>query len=277
MKIARIRGIDVRIHWTFWILILFYLVSVSRSSGLPEGLIAVAFIMSVFVCVLLHEFGHAIAASWYGIRTKDITLLPIGGVARLERLPDRPIQEFVVALAGPAVNVVIAILLIIPVSLRMLSGTAAPIVELGAGFFAQLMAVNVILVLFNLLPAFPMDGGRVLRSLLAMRWGHLRATQIAARLGRWMAVGFGIWALLSGNMLLLLLAVFVFIAGTAELLQAKVRSLQMPPSDGFSEGNAGTAFNRYGPFVYYTNVQQPADQEVIEADVVDAIDYRKLP
>jgi Zn-dependent protease len=276
MKVARIRGIDIRIHWTFWILVLFYLVSVSRTGGVSEGIAAVAFIFSIFACVLLHELGHAVAASWYGIPTRDITLLPIGGVARLERLPEKPVQELVVALAGPAVNVIIAVLLIIPVSLQVLSAMAAPVFDLGTSFFAQLMVVNVILVLFNLLPAFPMDGGRVVRSLLAMRWGHLRATQIAARLGRWMAVGFGIWALLSGNILLLVLAVFVFIAGTAELLQAKMRALQMRADPQYAQANPWQYTGADGAQIHYTYISDP-EKEVVDADVIDAINYRKLP
>jgi Zn-dependent protease len=275
MKIARVRGIDIRIHWTFWILILFYLVSVSRTGGVYAGVVAVAFIFSVFGCVLLHELGHATAAGWYGIPTKDITLLPIGGVARLQRLPEKPIQELVVALAGPAVNVVIASLLIIPVSLQVLSAMAAPGIEIGSNFFVQLMFVNVILVLFNLLPAFPMDGGRVLRSLLAMRWGHLKATQIAARLGRWMAVGFGIWAVFSGNILLVFLAIFVFIAGTAELFQAKMQALQMSTPTGYRQAaswNYSTSDERPSKYNYDMD-----DKGVIDADVIDAVNYRKLP
>lgn len=169
MKVARIRGIDVRIHWTFWVLVLFYLISASRTEGLAGGVTAVAFIFSIFLCVLLHEFGHAFAAEWYGIPTRDITLLPVGGVARLERMPEKPVQELVVALAGPAVNVVIAALLVLPIALGILSSTAAPVFLWGTNFFMQLLIVNVVLVCFNMLPAFPMDGGRVLRSLLAIR------------------------------------------------------------------------------------------------------------
>ena len=227
MRVGRIGGIDIRIHWSFWVLVLFYLITVSRTSGLFEGLMAVLFIFGIFTCVFLHELGHAAAAAWYGIPTRDITLLPIGGVARLERMPEKPVQELVVALAGPAVNVVLAALLILPISLQLMAHSVAPgVAELGSSLFIQLLAVNIILVLFNLLPAFPMDGGRVLRSLLAMRWGHLQATRIAARVGRWMALGLAIWGLLSGNLLLILVAAFVFVAGTSELIQANLRDAQ---------------------------------------------------
>jgi Zn-dependent protease len=280
MKVAKIRGIDVRIHWTFWVLILFYLFSVSRSAGLVGGVTAVAFIVSVFFCVLLHEFGHALAAEWYGIPTRDITLLPIGGVARLERMPEKPVQELVVALAGPAVNVIIAVLLVFPIALGVLSSTAAPVVSLGTSFFVQLLMVNIILVCFNMLPAFPMDGGRVLRSLLAIRLGHLRATQIAARLGRWMALSLGIWAILSGNIMLLLLAVFVFIAGTAELMQVKMRSWQTQ-----SELQLGREhqFGQAVPWPYRTSEMNSAEpgwqyqtKPPNEEDVIDAIEVRQI-
>lgn len=273
MKVARIRGIDVRIHWTFWVLVLFYLISASRTEGLAGGVTAVAFIFSIFLCVLLHEFGHAFAAEWYGIPTRDITLLPVGGVARLERMPEKPVQELVVALAGPAVNVVIAALLILPIALGILSSTAAPVFLWGTNFFMQLLIVNVVLVCFNMLPAFPMDGGRVLRSLLAIRLGHLRATQIAARLGRWMALAFGIWAILSGNLLMVLLAVFVFMAGTAELMQVQWRSLQ---AHNEMSGHAAPWPYRGGDMRSSTAgwVRPGAEQD--SEDVIDAVEVRQI-
>lgn len=273
MKIARIRGIDVHIHWTFWLLIVFYLVSVSQASGLTGGVIAVAFVLSIFCCVLLHEFGHALAASWYGIPTSDITLLPIGGVARLQRMPEKPWQEFVVALAGPAVNVAIAVILLFPVALGVLSSTAAPVVGLGASFFAQLMLVNIMLVCFNLLPVFPMDGGRVLRSLLAIRLGHLRATQIAARIGRWLALAMALWAAWNLNLMLLLLAGFVFIAGTSELMQAKMRAMQ---------SQIEIRYGQTTPWPYsqgnWTSqeTQRHHPQQLDESDVIDAVEVRHL-
>lgn len=224
MKLGKWGGINVYIHWTFWILIAFYLVTVSMQSGPVAGIVAAAFVMSVFACVALHEFGHAGAAAYFGIRTLDITLLPIGGMARLERLPEKPYQELVVALAGPAVNFVIAAGLLPFVMLAALPTpeTAGEMFRLG--FAEQLLAANLILAVFNLLPAFPMDGGRVLRSLLAMRMGHLRATEAAARVGRWMALFLGIMGLYY-NWMLVLLAVFIFVAGTAELLAARVRAM----------------------------------------------------
>ncbi|PYL01903.1 MAG: site-2 protease family protein, partial [Verrucomicrobia bacterium] len=147
------------------------------------------FVLLLFVCVVLHEFGHAIAAKNYGINTPDITLLPIGGVARLERMPDEPRQELIIALAGPLVNVVIALTLFVFVGWR---GFSLEHAASGADLVVQLLAINVMLVLFNLLPAFPMDGGRVLRALLATRLSYARATQIAASIGQACAFIFGI-------------------------------------------------------------------------------------
>jgi Zn-dependent protease len=180
-------------------------------------------VMSVFLCVVLHEYGHALAARHYGIRTHDITLMPIGGVARLERMPEEPKQEFVVAIAGPLVNVVIAGGLYLLVLLDLAFGETTPMLQSGSNFLEQLMQINIFLVLFNLLPAFPMDGGRVLRSLLATRFSYLRATEIAARVGRWMALVFAILAVLSWNPMLLILAAFVFITGMTELFQVRMR------------------------------------------------------
>lgn len=274
MRVARIRGIDVRIHWSFWLLIIFYLVSVSKTEGLAGGMMAVAFVASIFFCVLLHEFGHAFAAQWYGIPTVDITLLPIGGVARLQRMPDKPSQELVVALAGPAVNVVIAGLLLLPLTFGILASAAAPAFSLGTNFVAQLLAVNIVLVLFNMLPVFPMDGGRVLRSLLAIRLGHLRATQIAARIGRWLALALGIWAAVNANFLLVLLAVFIFVAGTMELMQVKMRSMQSQMEIRYGQappwGSAAT-----GPFPTSKQWNDPGPLDQSE-DIIDAVEVRHL-
>lgn len=210
-------GIEVRMHVTFILLLGFVGVAYGLRGGVGAALAGVVFFALLFLCVLLHEFGHALAARQYGIRTRDITLLPIGGLARLERLPERPAQELWVALAGPLVNVVIAGGLFLGL---MLSGRGALILHgiTEGSLVARLLAANVFLVVFNLLPAFPMDGGRVLRSLLAMQMPFARATRIAARIGQGMAVLFGFVGLFL-NPLLILIALFVWI-GAAQEAQA---------------------------------------------------------
>lgn len=222
-KLAEIAGIGVYMHWTFLILI-GWIVMVQARQGADAGsiLIAIAFVLSIFTCVVLHEFGHALTARRYGIRTRSITLLPIGGVAQLERMPDDPRQELWVALAGPAVNVAIAaalFALLAPLG-RLPAVDTAQIV--GGGFFSDLLIVNVMLVAFNLLPAFPMDGGRVLRALLALRLDYSRATQIAATVGQGMAILFGLAGLLF-NPFLLFIALFVFLGAQAEAQATQMR------------------------------------------------------
>src|SRR6266566_2375127 len=175
LPIFRIAGIQLRIHVTFVLLIAWLAFGYYAQGGSPaaEGVI---FVLLLFLCVVLHEFGHALAAKAFGINTPDITLLPIGGVARLERMPEEPKQELLIAVAGPAVNVVIAF------GLFVAGGSQAflnPSNVEGGGLIAQLLTINILLLLFNLLPAFPMDGGRVLRALLATRLSYARATQVA--------------------------------------------------------------------------------------------------
>ena len=195
-KIARAAGIDVKVHWTFLILLAWVFLSFwGRGGDLDAALYGVGGVLAIFGCVVLHEYGHALAARRYGIKTRDITLLPIGGVAQLARIPEDPRRELVVALAGPAVNVVIA-----AAALAYLLATGQEVNFLGflngergldPRYFAEnVFEVNVALVLFNLIPAFPMDGGRVLRALLALRWDRAKATRLAAGVGRTLAVAF---------------------------------------------------------------------------------------
>jgi Zn-dependent protease len=185
----------------------------------------VGLILAIFGCVVLHEFGHALAARAYGIATRDITLYPIGGVARLDRMSEDPDEEIVIALAGPAVNVVIAFGLGMGLALGGYSLVAGPAsTALGAAFVHQLLVANVILVLFNLVPAFPMDGGRVLRAFLAKTYGRLRATEIATQVGMVALVGIGLFGWLSHNYMMLPLAVVIYLFGQQEL--AAVRYLE---------------------------------------------------
>ncbi len=225
IRLGEAAGIGIRVHVTFFLLLLW----VAMSAATAERELAtvageVLFILALFGCVVLHELGHALTAKRYGIRTRDITLLPIGGLARLERMPDNPREEFVVALAGPAVNVVIAGLLYALILLT--AGLELPDPQaLGeASFVARLLSVNVALVVFNLLPAFPMDGGRVLRSLLAMKLEYSRATSIASALGQSLAFVF-VFLGLFGNPILLLIGVFVWIGAAQEASMAQMRAV----------------------------------------------------
>jgi len=219
-RIARISGIDVRIHLTFLLLPAFFGFNGWRDAGWPGALGEVSFIVALFFCVLLHEFGHALAGRHYGIRTPDITLLPIGGVARMEQIPEKPSMELVIAVAGPAVNVAIATAL---AGILTLTGgiLAGPETTLRV-MMHNLLVVNCGLVFFNMIPAFPMDGGRVLRALLAMKFSHLAATRVAARTGQALACGFAVLGFF-GNPMLVLIALFVFNGAQDELEYAHQR------------------------------------------------------
>ncbi len=223
-KLGTFAGIDVFIHATFLLLIGW----IGYSYWLQYGTIAkvvegILFILALFLCVVLHEYGHALTARKYGVKTRDITLYPIGGVARLERMPDQPIEELWVAIMGPAVNVVIAALLFVYL---YLSRGIVPMTDLtvaSGSFLARLMAVNITLVVFNLIPAFPMDGGRVLRALLAMRMDYVRATQIAANIGQGLAFLLGLFGLFN-NPFLLFIAFFVWIGASQEASMVQMRN-----------------------------------------------------
>ena len=215
-SIGRVVGTDVRIHVTFFLLLAF----VGITWG-PAGALLTA---SLFFCVLLHEFGHIAAARRYGIRTPDVTLLPIGGLARLEKMPRKPSQELVVALAGPLVNFVIAGLLFPFVG----NAAVAPDeIDLSnpAAFFHTLMMANLSLAVFNLIPAFPMDGGRVLRALLAIRFPYARATSVAATIGQVLAFCGGLWGLLNMMPLLVLVAFFIFLGAGQEAASVRLESV----------------------------------------------------
>ena len=222
-KIARLWDIDVYIHATFLLILAWvaysYWVQFERLNAVVGGL---AFILALFACVVLHEYGHALMARRYGVKTRDITLYPIGGVARLERIPEKPIEELWVAIAGPAVNVVIAIVLAgYLISTGGFQASSLFSTTTGA-FLPRLLAVNLLLVAFNLIPAFPMDGGRVLRAILAMRMDHMRATQIAATIGQGLAFLFGLFGLF-GNPTLLFIAFFVWIGAEQEASTARIK------------------------------------------------------
>ena len=246
-RIATVAGIGIYVHVTFLILVVWIAGVYFSHGGAAAAVGGLLFLAVLFGTVVLHELGHALAARRYGIPTRDITLLPIGGVARLERMPRDPRQELVVALAGPAVNVVLALICLAALvaivgvagfakaflsgidELEFLAGREADaefarIPALGIAFFSQWLAVNVVLAVFNLLPAFPMDGGRVLRALLAMRMDYVRATRMAAGIGVLMAFLFGLLGLFGGNPILIFIALFVYIGATSEATATATRS-----------------------------------------------------
>lgn len=229
-KIGSAFGIPLYIHSTFLLLPLMVMFN-AHGGGWPVALFLQVLTLTVFGCILLHELGHALMARYFGIQTRDITLYPIGGIARLERMTQRPSEELLVALAGPAVNVVIVGLLAPLVVLAVLSGalhgdllgitTTMSWWPILARFLFWLTISNFFLVLFNMIPAFPMDGGRVFRALLAMLLGQLRATVIAVRVGIVMAILMGVAAVYYSNPMLLLVCGFVVLAGQQELFMLR--------------------------------------------------------
>lgn len=231
-QIARIKGIKISIHWSFFILLLWIAFSTMNEKGSATDVVyELAFILSIFFCVLLHELGHALTAARYHIVTRDITLLPIGGVARLERMPEDPKQELYVAIAGPLVNVAIVFVLLVIVLLGKGFPLALDLQKFEENsFLTNLLLVNISLIVFNLLPAFPMDGGRVLRAFLSMKWSREKATRIAATLGQSVAVLFIIGGLFF-NPFLILIGFFVFMGAQTEykmvLQQGVFRNLRV--------------------------------------------------
>lgn len=222
-RIARIAGTDVKVHATFLLLLAWYAFAAGRAGGVRAALEGVLFLLALFLCVLLHEFGHIRMARRFGVRTPDVILLPIGGVARLERIPDVPKQELLIAAAGPAVTLLLIVALY--AWIRLTGQTIAQIPDPGAGSLAErLMGVNVWLLGFNLIPAFPMDGGRMLRALLAARIGVVRATRAAATLGKVLAATM-ILAGLSGQIILAIIGFFVFVGASAEADAVETRAI----------------------------------------------------
>jgi Zn-dependent protease len=222
IKLFNVGGTVVRIHLTFFLLLAWIAAINYNRGGGAAAVDGVVFILLLFACVVAHEFGHVFAARRYGIRTSDVTLLPIGGLASLERMPEKPGQEIFVALAGPAVNLVIALVLVVLLGARFDLTQMAQLHEATSTLVGRVAAANVTLCVFNLIPAFPMDGGRVLRALLAIPLGYTRATRVAATIGQGLAFLFALLGLL-GNPLLILVAVFIFLAASGEAGYVQMR------------------------------------------------------
>jgi Zn-dependent protease len=219
--IGRLTGIQIRVHLTFLLFLAWVGFTDGVAGGWREAIQGVALLCLVFTCVLLHELGHAWAARRFGIRTPDITLLPIGGLARLERIPERPIEEVTVALAGPAVSAMLALVFGALSNFELTSMEADG--QDWDAILSNLFTINTGLLVFNLLPAFPLDGGRVFRALLAMRLNYGRATRIAAGTGQGLAVLLGAAGLLVPAPMLVFIAAFLFISAGSEASQVAVR------------------------------------------------------
>ncbi len=248
-RIARVRGIDIKVHVTFFLILL--LGALQWSGSTPDNpadgaLFGVVLMILLFTCVTLHELGHSIAAQFFGIPVREIVLLPLGGVALISKNPEKPLHELVIALAGPAVNVVIAIVLFF-----VNGATLRALLLDGRGMLGDLlmrpslealllwlMAANITLVAFNMIPAFPLDGGRVLRAILAAFMGFPRATRIAATIGQIAAIGLGLLGFISGNFILMLIAVFIFFGAGQENAQAMSKTV-------LRTKRVGDAYNRH--------------------------------
>jgi Zn-dependent protease len=266
ITIGSFGGTAVKIHITFILFLAWIAFSAWSRGGPAAALDSTVFIVLLFACVVLHEFGHIAAARRYGIGTPEVTLLPIGGVASLQRLPSDPSQELVVALAGPAVNLAIGLVLIAVVG-SVRPDELTQIDNPNLSLISRLAVANIFLAVFNLIPAFPMDGGRVLHALVAMRVGGPRATEIAARIGQALAFGLGFLGLF-GNPLLVFIAIFVYIAAAAEAqMSAAHESLK-----GVSVGEAMET--RFTPVSIDANLGQAVDALLATAQhefpVVDA-------
>lgn len=257
LKLFAIRGIDIRLHFTFPLILLWAALQFGLvGGGLESALFGVIAISLLFVLVTLHELGHSFAALHYGVPVKQIVLTPLGGLAQLQEIPEKPVKELVIAVAGPAVNVVVAVLMgaFIPL-LGLEAADFVAAMSLSAGLtatavFAYVFVYNIILAVFNLIPAFPLDGGRIFRALLAMKLEYPRATDLAAAVGRGMAVLLGIYALLNGGIFLILIAVFIYMAAGQEAAAVRTRHLLR----GYAVRDA------YSPSAYtltpYTTLQQ---------------------
>lgn len=245
-RIADVGGVAIKIHATFFLIVALGALQWGMPHGAAGALFGALLILLLFVCVTLHELGHALAARWFNIPVREIVLLPLGGVALLERQPNRPLHELVIALAGPLVNVLIAAALALgtgaAVALGGLDGRGLiegqPTAPSLATLAYWLLEANISLVLFNLIPAFPLDGGRVLRAILAMRIDFARATVVAAGIGQALAVVLGVIGIVSGNLLLTLVAVFIFFGAGQEQAANQARSV-------LSAWRAGAAYNKH--------------------------------
>jgi Zn-dependent protease/CBS domain-containing protein len=223
LNIGRVAGTVVRVHLTFLLFLAWIFAASYTASGAHAAWDTLAFMVLLFLCVLLHEFGHIFTARAFGVTTPYVTLLPIGGVAQLERIPEEPWEEFLIAIAGPLVNVVITIVLVVAAGAYLQPGAAVAVDNAQISLIDRLAVVNLFLALFNLIPAFPMDGGRVLRAALASKFGYVRATEISASIGQFVAFALGFIGLMY-NPILIFIAIFVYLAASSEAHMVALRA-----------------------------------------------------
>ena len=224
LNIGKVAGTVVRIHLTFLLFLAWIFAAEYASAGTAAAWDGLLFMVMLFVCVLLHEFGHIFTARAFGVQTPYVTLLPIGGVAQLERIPEEPWQEFLIAIAGPLVNVFITVVLLVGFGAALQPSAATAVDNMAIPLVNRLAAVNLFLAVFNMIPAFPMDGGRVLRALLASRFGYVRATEIAASIGQFVAFALGFIGLMY-NPILIFIAIFVYLAASSEAHMVALRAV----------------------------------------------------
>ena len=223
LTIGRVAGTVVRVHLTFLLFLAWIFAASYAASGAATAWETLAFVVLLFLCVLLHEFGHIFTARAFGVTTPYVTLLPIGGVAQLERIPEEPWEEFLIAIAGPMVNVFITILLVFVFGAQLNPSAAGAVESTQISMIDRLAIVNLFLALFNLIPAFPMDGGRIFRALLATRFGYVRATEISASIGQFVAFALGFIGLMY-NPILIFIAIFVYLAAASESHMVALRA-----------------------------------------------------
>ena len=256
-KLFRAFGIDVRVHITFLLLIGLVVMLSAKDQGIWQAINSALIVILVFGTVVLHEFGHSLAAMHYGVPVKDITLLPIGGVARLGFIPRNPWQEFVIAVAGPAVNVVLAgICFPIVIGASFIELTSNVDI-LSGGMLMQFFSVNLVLLIFNLIPAFPMDGGRILRSLLAMRMNYLNATRIAARVGQFVCLLFFIYGITSGAPMLSFIAIFIYFGAADELRAVEMGAAWAAQGEATQAAGQWSAFSTESEPLHEHQTQSP--------------------
>lgn len=225
--LGKLFGVEVKIHGTFLIFLAFLAISGLLRGGLFQALVGLGLSAIVFSIIVAHEFGHIFAARKFGIRTHDVLLTPIGGMARLEGMPTKPSQEIAVAVAGPAVNLVLAGAGYLALPFITTASMPGLLLSALAGWF---ITVNLVLLGFNLIPALPMDGGRVLRAALSKKMGRVKATQTAAKVARWSALAMAVYAVATGQLTLLFIAGFVFVTSWMEVVQAQVQAAQQNPA-----------------------------------------------